>query len=155
MDYQLLCYTRKTDETLYYGPRLAHSMHIALREGDGKFIPLNHNSGVLFARATENADGSLNPKSLKNPYIVRLADGSFEIHAVRIEGDGQAEEKETELCFKSYDLVVYEEVPECACTCTAQKPDEVAGAIDEALISGIAGCVPGNVISIPKKRHNT
>ena len=69
---------------------------------------------LFVARATENADGSLNPKSLKNPYIVRLADGSFEIHAVRIEGDGQAEEKETELCFKSYDLVVYEEVPECA-----------------------------------------
>lgn len=61
-------------------------MHIALREGDGKYIPLNHNSGVLFARATENADGSLNPKSLKKPYIVRLADGSFEIHALRIEG---------------------------------------------------------------------
>ena len=57
MEYQLLCYTRKPDETMYYGPRLAYSMHIALREGDGKYIPLNHNSGVLFARATENADG--------------------------------------------------------------------------------------------------
>ena len=54
--------------------------------------------------------GSLNPKSLKKPYIVRLADGSFEIHALRIEGDGQAEENETELCFKSADLVVYEEM---------------------------------------------
>ena len=151
MEYQLLCYTRKPDETMYYGPRLAYSMHIALREGDGKYIPLNHNSGVLFARATENADGSLNPKSLKKPYIVRLADGSFEIHALRIEGDGQAEENETELCFKSSDLVVYEEMSECDCTCTAQKPDEAGEAFDEALISGIVGCVPGNVISITEK----
>ena len=62
MEYQLLCYTRKPDEMLYYGPRLAYSMHIALREGDGKYIPLNHNSGVLFARATENADGSFHYK---------------------------------------------------------------------------------------------
>lgn len=151
MEYQLLCYTRKPDETMYYGPRLAYSMHIALREGDGKYIPLNHNSGVLFARATENADGSLNPKSLKKPYIVRLADGSFEIHALRIEGDGQAEVNETELCFKSSDLVVYEEMSECDCTCTAQKPDEAGEAFDEALISGIVGCVPGNVISITEK----
>ena len=86
--YQIMCYTRSADEALYYGPILAYSMHLALREGEGAFIPLNHNSGVLFARATENEDGSLNPKSLRNPVITRTEDGGFLISATRIEGDG-------------------------------------------------------------------
>ena len=54
----ILCYTRKPIDEFYYDPKLAYSMHLAL-EGEGGFQALNHNSGVLFARATENEDGSL------------------------------------------------------------------------------------------------
>ena len=55
---QLQCYTRVALESDIYDEKLAYSMHIALREGD-KVIALNHNSGVLFARAIWNEDGGM------------------------------------------------------------------------------------------------
>lgn len=111
MRYELMCYTRKPDQALYYEERLAFSMHLALREGDGPYVPLNHNSGVLFAEATENEDGSLNPKSLRDPVLYRRTDGLFGVRAVRIEGDGDEEAGgATVLHWKSKDLIVYEEV---------------------------------------------
>lgn len=154
--YQILCYTRIADESLYYGPRLAYSMHLALREGDGPFIPLNHNSGVLFARATENEDGSLKPKSLRNPVITRTADGEFFIQAVRIEGDGDEEKEPVQLYWKSRDLVVYDEASEKAAESIqagmkqSELPDAGEGNKDLG-IGDIAGCIPGNIISISEQ----
>ena len=62
----LLNYTRQPIDEKLYDPRLAYSMHLALGEDGLTYEALNHNSGVLFVKATENGDGSLNPKSLKN-----------------------------------------------------------------------------------------
>lgn len=62
----ILCYTRKPIDEFYYDPKLAYSMHLALGGEEG-FQALNHNSGVLFARATENEDGSLNAKASAAP----------------------------------------------------------------------------------------
>ena len=63
----VLCYTRKPQEDIIYAKRLAYSMHLAY-SGDGrKFEALNHNSGVLFAKATGNQDKTINAKSLKCP----------------------------------------------------------------------------------------
>ncbi len=91
MSKKLLIYTREPLETDIYDAKLAYSMHLALEE-DGGFIPLNHNSGVFFARATENAeDGSLNPKSLKSPFAFELKDGGYGVFAIRTEGDGSAD----------------------------------------------------------------
>lgn len=48
--YELLCYTRKPEEDSIYSEKLACSMHLALREDGGSFVPLNHNSGILYAK---------------------------------------------------------------------------------------------------------
>ena len=114
MRYYVMCYTRRPDQSLYYEERLAYSMHLALKEGEGAFQPLNHNSGVLFARATENEDGSLNPKSLRDPVLYRRPDGGFGVRAVRIEGDGDEEPQPTVLCWSSDDLIIYKENPGAA-----------------------------------------
>ena len=52
-------------------------MHLAVSKDGKNYEALNHNSGVLFAKATSNEDGTLNPKSLKNPYIFYCADGTL------------------------------------------------------------------------------
>ncbi len=84
----LLTYTRQPLDGMIYGPRLAYSMHLAVSRDGKAFQALNHNSGVLFAKATENEDGSLNPKSLKSPWLFALPEGRFAVAAVRIGGAG-------------------------------------------------------------------
>lgn len=108
---RLLCYTRNPIDSVLYDPRLAYSMHLALQEGEF-FRPLNHNSGVLFALATENGDGSLNPMSLKNPWIFSLKDGGYGVAAVRICGDGEDDDSSrgSILLWTTQDLVVYREL---------------------------------------------
>ena len=103
-------YTREPIDNVYYDPRLAYSMHLLLEE-DGEITVLNHNSGILFAKATENEDGSLNPKSIKYPYIHALKDGGYEILAIRTLADGESDE-ECEgkvLSFATDDFVTYTE----------------------------------------------
>lgn len=108
---RLLCYTRKPIDNVLYDPRLAYSVHLALQEGE-LFRPLNHNSGVLFALATENEDGSLNPMSLRNPWIFPLKNGGYGVAAVRICGDGEEDESSRGcvLLWTTEDLVVYREL---------------------------------------------
>lgn len=108
----ILNYTREPISSALYDPRLAYSMHLAYSEDGREYRALNHNSGVLFVKATENEDGSLNPKSLKNPWLFALPDGGFAVVAVRIEGDG-GEDEESRGCvvfFASPDLIEYEEL---------------------------------------------
>lgn len=108
----LLNYTRTPIDSVFYDPRLAYSMHLALQKEDGSFRELNHNSGVLFAKATENGDGSLNPKSIRCPFVFPMKDGSFGIIAVRTMGDGEEddESKGCALVFETQDFVDYEEL---------------------------------------------
>jgi len=86
-------------------------MHLALREGE-LFQPLNHNSGVLFALATENEDGSLNPMSLRNPWVFPLKEGGYGVVAARIRGDGEddADSRGCVLLWTTRDLVIYREL---------------------------------------------
>lgn len=108
----LLNYTRQPMDEMIYGPRLAYSMHLAVSRDGKEYKPLNHNSGILFVKATENEDGSLNPKSLRDPWLFVLPDHSFGVAAVRIEGDG-GEDEESKGCvvlFASKDLLEYEEI---------------------------------------------
>lgn len=108
----LLCYTRTPLENLIYSPKLAYSMHLAVSKDGKNYEALNHNSGVLFAKATSNEDGTLNPKSLKNPYIFYCADGTFGVIAERIEytGENDPESKGCVILFTSSDLLKYEEI---------------------------------------------
>lgn len=108
---RVLCYTRQAGEDAVYASRLAYSMHLALMEEDG-WRPLNHNCGVLFARATGNEDGTLNAKSLKNPWLFVMEDGSFGVMAIRTEAEGglDASSRGAVLLFASDDLIQYEEL---------------------------------------------
>lgn len=109
---QIMSYTREPINNVLYDPRLAYSMHLAYSEDGTSYKALNHNSGVLFALATENEDGSLNPMSLENPWIFEMKDGRFGVVATRILGDGGADEssKGSILFWTSEDLLIYEEV---------------------------------------------
>ena len=86
----LLSYTRRPIDNIHYDPRLAYSMHLAVSTDMKRFRALNHNSGVLFGKATENPDGSLNPKALKKPYILKKGKG-YEIIVLRTGGDGESD----------------------------------------------------------------
>ncbi|MBP5282046.1 MAG: glycosyl hydrolase, partial [Lachnospiraceae bacterium] len=108
---KLLNYTRLPLEDAVYANRLAYSVHFALQNEDGSWMALNHNSGVLFVKATENADGSLNPKSLKNPWVFNLKDGGYGVFAIRTLAEGQEDTEDlgTAVFWTSKDLVRFDE----------------------------------------------
>ena len=108
---KLLCYTRTPQEDSIYSAKLAFSMHLALQEPDGKITPLNHNSGILYVKATQNPNGTLNAKSLKNPWLFSMADGSFGVVAQRIEPNGSDDPDMAGrlLFFTSSNLINYQE----------------------------------------------
>lgn len=107
----ILGYTREPIDNVLYDPRLAYSLHLAISEDGVHYRGLNHNSGVLFALATENEDGSLNPMSLKNPWLFAQKDGGYGVLAVRIPGDGGADESSrgSVLLWTTDDLLIYRE----------------------------------------------
>lgn len=108
----VLCYTRLPMEEVIYAPKLAYSMHLAYSEDGQYYRDLNHNSGILFAKATEREDGTLTAKSLKKPYLFYLADGTFGVVAIRTEayGENDLQSKGKVLLFTSTDLIKYKEV---------------------------------------------
>ena len=122
----LLGYTREPIDNVYYDPRLAYSLHLAVSEDGKNFTALNHNSGVLFAKATENADGSLNPKTIKEPVIFKAdakggdsaqsGDFAFGVAALRFGGDGEDDPESAgkAFVFHTNDFLEYtdaEEIP--------------------------------------------
>ena len=112
MSWYLMGYTREPIDNVIYDPRLAFSLHLAIGTDDRHFRGLNHNSGVLFALATENEDGSLNPMSLRNPRIFRMKDGTFGVIAIRIPADGGDDDssKGSVLFWSTKDMLVYREM---------------------------------------------
>lgn len=107
-NYNILCYTREPMEDAIYACKLADSMHIALIE-DGEAIELNHNSGVLFAKAVWQDDGTMCAKSLKNPWLFALKDGGYGVIAERIDTDGSDDEtsKGCILFYRTDDMMSY------------------------------------------------
>ncbi len=112
-EYEVLSYTRRPLEDDVYSEKLAYSMHLALREKGEAWKPLNHNSGILYAKATQNPDGTLHAKSLKNPWIFMRKEGGFGVIAQRIETDGRADGEAAGklLLFITEDLIRYQEEP--------------------------------------------
>ncbi|MFS0724162.1 family 43 glycosylhydrolase [Paenibacillus sp. 1P07SE] len=110
--YDVMCYTREALDEQVYAPKLAYSMHLAYSEDGADYRPLNHNSGVLFAKATENEHGQLLAKSLKNPYLFARPDGTFGVVAVRTEPGGEPDASScgSVLLFVTADLLQYEEI---------------------------------------------
>ncbi|MCD8006041.1 MAG: family 43 glycosylhydrolase [Oscillospiraceae bacterium] len=136
---QLLLYTRKPIESAIYDPKLAYSMHIAVFDG-GEFRALNHNSGVFFAKAEENPDGSLTAKTLRCPRATLQEDGSYLVSAVRAEADGSG--NDGMIFSKTNDFLWYEEIE------GTSLPDSEDVKVDESLCRNIEGCVPSYVIEV-------
>lgn len=107
----VLCYTRQPMEDILYSPKLAYSMHLAYSEDGIRFEPLNRNSGVLFAKATDREDGTMGAKSLKCPYLFAMKDGRFGVAAIRTEANGEddPQSKGKALLFITEDLMQYRE----------------------------------------------
>jgi len=105
---KLWLYTRKPIDNVYYDPRLAYSVHLAL-ENNEELIALNHNSGVLFAKGLENADGSINPESLKYPCAYKKG-SEFKIYAVRCNDEYEEDADDGKVLeFSTRDFVHFDE----------------------------------------------
>lgn len=146
----LLNYTREPINNVLYDPRLAYSMHLAISEDGKSFQALNHNSGVLFAKATENEDGSLNPKCIKNPYLFQMEDGKFGVMAIRTDGEG-GEDSESEgkvILFTSKDLLEYEEAGLIEPSVEYKEFLEKGTTATADAVANIQGAIPHNIIEI-------
>ncbi len=108
---KVLCYTRTPMADEIYAEKLAYSMHLAIIEDDGEIIALNHNSGILYAKATQNEDGTLSAKNLKNPWLFSMENGTYGVIGQRIHSDGKEDElaKGKLMFFTSDDLIHYRE----------------------------------------------
>lgn len=148
----LLSYTRLPIDNILYDPRLAYSMHLALSENGKTYQALNHNSGVLFVKATDNEDGSVTPWSLRNPVMFAMEEG-YGVLAQRMgsEGDEDPESLGKKLFFTTKDFLEYTEVgfvteeeAEKMLTGVPKLPVPKAEDLD------ILGAVPSHVIEIPE-----
>lgn len=155
---KLLCYTRIPKEDAIYSKKLAYSVHLALQDADGNITPLNHNSGIVYAKATQNEDGTLNAKCLKNPRIFVMKCGKYGICAERIEADGSQDITADGklLLFTSEDLIHYQEqlitpqkLFDISADITLIQPKKMTLVIpaDSMLPEG---AVMGNVLDIPE-----
>lgn len=155
---RILCYTRTPLHEDIYSTKLSYSVHLALEEVDGSLTPLNRNSGIVYAKATQNEDGTLNAKCLLNPKLFIRKDGGYGVVAQRVEPDGN-EDVSAEgkyLVFTSEDLIYYKEQP----LMSAEKVKAYAGEnileAERAVLnlpeggSLPEGAVPGNMIEIPE-----
>ena len=113
---QLLAYNRNpTSVAEANNADVALSMHLAL-SADGGWTPLNENYGIFFPK-TSSAVPANGPaenliRSLRNPHIFYLEDGTFGIVATRTARNGGADGTQTNrmLFARSTDLLSYQEV---------------------------------------------
>ncbi|HZG83372.1 family 43 glycosylhydrolase [Paenibacillus sp.] len=77
----VLCYTKEGEDKYR---DLNDSMHLALSYNGKEFVPLRHNTGILFPEADLN-DGSMPgcTKTLLYPWLFRFKDGGVGVVAVR------------------------------------------------------------------------
>ncbi|WP_236736667.1 family 43 glycosylhydrolase [Bifidobacterium longum] len=92
-------------------------MHLALQNADGSYTPYNENYGIFFARSpkaqnlNENLDGN-DYRSLKDPSLLRMADGTYGVISVRTNrgtATGDSTAKSSVLIATSEDLLTYSE----------------------------------------------
>ena len=116
---KVLAYDRvATSETEANNGDIAYSMHLATQsKSSSQWNPLNENYGIFFARTAQlppdnmNIDASLD-RSLKDPSVFYMEDGSFGIAAVRTKrGTDQGDESGNSsiLLATSKDLLSYTE----------------------------------------------
>lgn len=146
---KLLYYTRQPQADAIYAPKLADSVHFALVDGE-RCQPLLHNSGIVYAKAVPQADGSLHAYSLRDPWLIRQADG-WHLLARRIETDGTPDvTSEGRLVhLVSADLIHFAE------QALLPETDALAGGYavrPEPDLNGLTlpeGCIPAGIIDLP------
>jgi len=146
----LLSYTRKPLDTAIYDPKLAFSLHLALSSDCKNFTYLNHNSGLWFAKAVENEDGSLSPKSLKSPVIFPVDESTYGIMALRTLADGEDDTENTDKVLFTTTKNFVDYAPESLIE--KEKYDECiknAKSLPEDLFPEEMGVIPCSVIEIP------
>lgn len=139
----LLSYTRIPIDNVLYDPRIAYSCHLAFSDDGKKFYPLNHNSGVLFAKADENLDGSLDPRTLKEPVITAAEDGKYFV-TCRVCGP-EGENLNRFVTYVTRDFLDYEKTETIS---VGDVDDKAFKSLD---LSEIEGCVPASVIEVDDK----
>lgn len=99
---------------------IAHSMHLALKdEASGRYQPYNGNYGIFFplgyASQPVNQNTRDYARSLKDPSIFMMGDGSYGILSVRTNRGTDVPDSPGHLLFaRSPDLLAYEESPNSA-----------------------------------------
>lgn len=111
--WQMTCYTRKPLEADIYSEKLAYSLHLAIQTPDCNVEPLNSDSGILYAKAIVQEDGTLKAKSLVNPIIFKSA-STYGVLARRVEADGtnESDAVQTYLYFQTNNFTEYNLVEE-------------------------------------------
>jgi len=147
----LLSYTREPLDTAIYDARLAFSLHLAISKDGKTFTALNHNSGLWFAKATENDDGLLNPKSLKNPIIFAKEDGTFGVVAIRTLASGEEDNEDVRktLYVTTKDFVEYSAETLISLDEYNSYAKASTSVLRDSLLN-IEGIFPSNVIEIPE-----
>lgn len=106
----MIAYTRPITED--YADGLAYSVHFACSRDEVSFEALNHNYGILFAKATVDEQNVLHPKGVRKPWLFHMADGGFGIVAVRVEEDGSADKENLGqiLLWTTVDFITFQEI---------------------------------------------
>lgn len=114
----LLAYDRRaTSADTANNGDIAHSLHLALKdESSGRYRPFNGNYGIFFplgyASQPINQNTRDYARSLKDPSIFRMADGTYGILSVRTNrGTDVPDNRGSVLFARSSDLLSYEESP--------------------------------------------
>lgn len=159
---KIMCYTRKPINNILYDPKLAYSCHFAYSDDGVNYYPLNHNSGVLFAKGVEEEDGSIVAMSLQKPYVFEERNGVYRIAAVRVLGDGDADEtsKGKVLLFTTKDFTEFVEdglykinngIIEGTEIDYEKKVASFGTPEKGCVYNGLEGAVYGNSVDVPDK----
>lgn len=115
MQEKIFVYSGVADDE-FCPPEYADSIHFALSDQKGSFVPLNRNQGILFAKADISRTNEIIGKSLKNPRVVRLSDRGdgteeYAVLARRTGHGGQPEDESGKwwLLWLTIDFISFEE----------------------------------------------
>ncbi len=104
---RLLAYTRRVSPE-DYPEGLAYSVHLAYSRNGEQYHALHGNYGILFAEAEISGEDTIVPKGARNPRILRLPRGGFGILADRVKENGETEEPEVALLWRTRDFREFE-----------------------------------------------
>lgn len=147
----LLCYTRMEIKGLY-DVRLAKSVHFAISEDGRRFLALNNNSGILYGKASENADGSLNAKCLDKPVIVKNGDKGYRVLCLRCDENGNTDSEMQGRAaeFTTKDFISFSEMNPIEMSEYEHAANVARYNVRFGAVAHIEGALLGNVIEIPE-----